>query len=118
MTALAATLDELAAAIRARAEAGAAAESYTAQLLGGDGERLMKKIIEEAGEVSLAAAAGKRERVAEELADLWYHCLVLMRRHDLSLDDLSRALARRRGQSGLAEKQARKMQNAQKAQQA
>ena len=116
MTALATTLTELAAVIQSRA-GGDAASSYTAQLLAdadNGGERLLKKIIEEAGEVSLAAAFQGRERVVDELADLWFHCLVLMRRHDISLDDLAAALAKRRGMSGLEEKAKRAANSANK----
>ncbi|MGI9337312.1 MAG: phosphoribosyl-ATP diphosphatase [Gammaproteobacteria bacterium] len=106
-TMLGITLGDLAAAIAARQNADAAT-SYTAQLLAeGGGERLMKKIIEEAGEVSLAAAFGRREQVAEEVADLWYHTLVLMQKYGITLDDIAGILAKRRGMSGIDEKAAR-----------
>jgi phosphoribosyl-ATP pyrophosphohydrolase len=41
------------------------------------------------------------------MADLWFHCLVLLARHGLGPDDVLGELARRTGQSGLAEKAAR-----------
>lgn len=104
--ALGAILGDLSAVIAARHNADGA-NSYTAQLLAGDGERLLKKVVEEAGEVAVAAALGKRGRVLEEVADLWFHTLVLMQKHAITLDDLARILADRRGISGIDEKAAR-----------
>lgn len=104
-------LGDLAATIAMRKNTDAAA-SYTAQLLAeGSGERLMKKIVEEAGEVSIAAALGHNDRVAEEIADLWYHTLVLMQRCGISLADIANILAKRRGISGIDEKAARTANN-------
>ena len=50
-TTLGATLADISAVIKTRRD-GDVRESYTAQLLNDDGERLMKKIVEEAGELS------------------------------------------------------------------
>ena len=99
----AAVLAELEQVIHARRQARAD-ESYTAQLLAGDADRLLKKIMEESGELALAAAAGRRARIVEETADLWYHCLVLLARYNIPLRELAAVLSARRGQSGLAEK--------------
>jgi len=105
--ALGATLGDLAAVIAMRQNADAAT-SYTAQLLADkSGERVMKKIVEEAGEVSIAAALGRNDKVAGEIADLWYHTLVLMQRCGITLDDVAGILAKRRGISGIDEKAAR-----------
>jgi len=51
-----------------------------------------KKIIEEAGEVWMAAEHEGRERTAEEISQLLYHVQVLMLACDLSLDDVYRHL--------------------------
>ena len=100
-------LGDLAAVIAMRQNSDAKT-SYTAQLLADDsGERVMKKMIEEAGEVSLAAAFGRKDQVAEEIADLWYHTLVLMQRCGITLADIANILAKRRGISGIDEKAAR-----------
>ena len=48
------------------------------------------------------------EKITHEVADLWFHCLVLLARHGLSPDDVLRELARRHGKSGLAEKASRR----------
>ena len=53
-------------------------ESYTARLLQEGVERISQKVIEEAGETALAGAAGDKDRVTSELADLLYHSLVLL----------------------------------------
>ena len=87
-------LTELASVVEQRAH-DLPAGSYTADLLRGDVSRVAQKVIEEAGETALAAATGA-PNVAEELADLLYHCLVLLRAADVDLDEVWRELATRR----------------------
>ena len=82
--------------------------SYTARLLQGDEDSLLKKLAEEAGEAALAAKGGARDRLIEELADLAFHGIVVMARYNVSLEDVAAALRARRGVSGFAEKKARK----------
>lgn len=69
--------------------------SYTTELLRGDIARIAQKVIEEAGETALAASTGADD-VAEEMADLLYHCLVMLRARDIELDEVWRALSDRR----------------------
>lgn len=95
--------DELAELLRQRATADGDT-SYSARLLQGSEDTLLKKLAEEAGEAMLAAKAGKRDQLCEELADLWFHCLIVMTRYNIQLSDIAAVLARRRGTSGLAEK--------------
>ena len=52
--------------------------SYTAELLSEGVARVSKKVIEEAGEAAIAGMGGEGEEVAEEVADLLYHTLVLL----------------------------------------
>ena len=87
-------LTELASVIDQRAR-DLPAGSYTAELLRGDVSRVAQKVIEESGEAALAATTGAAN-LAEELADLLYHCLVLLRAADVDLDDVWRELAKRR----------------------
>lgn len=87
-------LTELASVIQERAR-DLPAGSYTAELLRGDVSRVAQKVIEESGETALAAATGA-PNVAEELADLLYHCLVLLRAAEVDLDEVWRELAKRR----------------------
>ena len=82
--------------------------SYTATLLGKGIDKILKKIGEEATETVMAAKDGDRLRIVAEVADLWFHCLVLLARHGLGPDDVRAELARREGISGIVEKASRK----------
>ena len=100
-------LDELYATLLQRK--GADAEtSYVARLYRDGLDAILKKVGEEAAETVIAAKNGDRAALVHELADLWFHSLVLMVAKDLPLSDLKAELARRRGRSGLEEKASRK----------
>jgi len=71
-------------------------ESYTAKLLAGPEDSLLKKIAEESGEVIMAAKDHDRDHLRYEIADLVYHLLVVMVREGLSPDDLAAELHGRR----------------------
>jgi phosphoribosyl-ATP pyrophosphohydrolase len=62
--------------------------SYTAKLLSGGEDIILKKIGEEAMEVILAAKGQGDGRLVEELADLYYHSLVLLASRDLTFGDV------------------------------
>jgi phosphoribosyl-ATP pyrophosphohydrolase len=81
--------------------------SYVASLLGKGSDAILKKIGEEATETVMAAKDGDRARIAAEVADLWFHSLVLLAHHGLGPADVLAELARREGVSGHAEKAAR-----------
>jgi phosphoribosyl-ATP pyrophosphohydrolase len=100
-------LDRLAATIAARRGAEPSA-SYVAALFAKGDDAILKKIGEEATETVMAAKDGDRLRVVAEVADLWFHCLVLLARHGLGPDDVRAELARREGTSGIVEKSTRK----------
>ena len=100
-------LARLAATIESRRGADPGS-SYVASLLGKGRDAILKKIGEEATETVMAAKDGDRLRIVAEVADLWFHCLVLLARHGLGPDDVRAELARREGTSGIAEKAARK----------
>jgi len=70
--------------------------SYTAQLLTGHEDKLLKKIAEEAGEVIMAAKDADKEHLRYEVGDVVYHLLVVMARWGLTPDDLAEELASRR----------------------
>ena len=73
--------------------------SYTAHLLAaGEGE-ILQKIREESAELILATDQQGDQRLLEELADLFYHCLVLLAARGLHLKDLEAELRRRNQQS-------------------
>lgn len=91
------------------------AQSYVASLYAGGPDAILKKIGEEAAETLIAAKSaqtagadpGARAALVHELADLWFHTLVLMAAYDLPLTALTGELARRAGRSGHDEKAAR-----------
>ncbi len=100
-------IDRLAATIASRRGADAAT-SYVAALFAKGDDAILKKVGEEATETVMAAKDGDKLRIVAEVADLWFHCLVLLARHGLGPDDVRAELARREGTSGLAERAARK----------
>ncbi len=99
-------LARLASVIEAR-KAAAPASSYVASLFAKGDDAILKKIGEEATETVIAGKDGNPARITSEMADLWFHCLVLLAHHGLSPADVLRELARREGVSGHAEKAAR-----------
>jgi phosphoribosyl-ATP pyrophosphohydrolase len=99
-------LAHIAATIEARKDAEPG-RSYVASLFAGGDDRILKKIGEEAIETVLAAKDGDKIHLIAEVADLWFHCLVLLARHGLGPADVLKELARREGVSGHAEKASR-----------
>ena len=69
--------------------------SYTNRLLDAGQEEIVKKIGEEAIEVVLAASQQGDERLVSELADLTYHCLVLLASRGLTPSHVANELERR-----------------------
>jgi phosphoribosyl-ATP pyrophosphohydrolase len=100
-------LDKLFATIAARKGADPKS-SYTASLLKEGAARCAKKFGEEAVEVVLAAVAKDKKELTAESADVLYHLLVVWAACGLTPAQVYAALAAREGQSGLAEKAARK----------
>lgn len=99
-------LQRLAATIAARRGADPKS-SYVASLFAKGEDAILKKIGEEATETVMAGKDGDKLRLTAEVADLWFHCLVLLAAHDLGPDAVLAELARREGLSGIAEKAAR-----------
>ncbi len=81
--------------------------SWTAKLLARGPEKCAEKFGEEAVEAIIEAVKGDRARLTAEAADVIYHLLVMLAARDVSLAEVEAELARREGQSGLAEKAAR-----------
>lgn len=69
--------------------------SYTNRLLEEGRPRIAQKVGEEAVEVIVAALGQSREEQLGELADLFYHTLVLMSDLGISLGDIRAKLAER-----------------------
>lgn len=81
--------------------------SYVARLLAGPEDSLLKKIGEESTEAVLAAKGGNQRDLVNEMADLWFHSLIVLARYGLGPDDVLAELRRREGISGIDEKAAR-----------
>ncbi len=81
--------------------------SYVASLYHKGLDAILKKIGEEATETVMAAKDGDKDKLVYEVADLWFHTLVLLAQEDLSPDDVLQELARRFGVSGIDEKASR-----------
>ncbi len=79
-------------------------DSYVSSLFQGGVDKVLKKIVEEAGEVALAAKGGKKEEIIYETADLLFHTLVALGYHDIAPEEVYRELAGRFGKSGLRTK--------------
>lgn len=89
------TLRGLAGVIHERREASPE-ESYTARLLGGKEDSLLKKLAEESSEVIMACKDDDHDHIRYEAADLVYHLLVTLERYGVSLDELAGELDARR----------------------
>ncbi|MDO8671016.1 MAG: bifunctional phosphoribosyl-AMP cyclohydrolase/phosphoribosyl-ATP diphosphatase HisIE [Dehalococcoidia bacterium] len=70
--------------------------SYTAYLFREGVDKIAKKIGEESAEVIIASKNGVPGRIAEEVADLWYHTLVMLAATGLSPEDVRAELEKRR----------------------
>lgn len=89
----AAILPELRRIIRDRKE-NPREGSYTNKLLD-DEDRVLKKVVEEAGELAIAGKGSDRRAQIWEAADLIYHQMVLFEYLDLPLDEVYRKLSER-----------------------
>jgi phosphoribosyl-ATP pyrophosphohydrolase len=101
------TLERIASTIEER-KGGDPKTSYVAKLLSEGEDSVLKKIGEEATETVLAAKSGDRLHLVREIADLWFHSMILLARHGLGPGDVLAELHRREGIPGLDEKAARK----------
>ncbi len=70
--------------------------SYTTKLFEDGPPRIAQKVVEEAGEVAIAAVAVDGGNTGEEVADLLYHTLVLLAATDVDPADVWAELAKRR----------------------
>ena len=99
-------LERLAAVIEQRKTADPD-KSYVARLFHKGTDAILKKVGEEATEVVMAAKDGDRAKIVAEVADLWFHTLLVLSAFDLKPLDVLRELQRREGLSGLEEFAAR-----------
>lgn len=70
--------------------------SYTTYLFTKGRDKILKKVGEEAAETIIASKNAAKEEILYEMADLWYHCLVLLAHHDITPTELFAELQSRR----------------------
>ncbi len=104
------TLARLAQVIESRRR-GDPEKSYVARLFAKGIDAILKKVGEEATETVMAAKDGERQKIVCEVADLWFHSMLVLSAFDLRPADVLQELRRREGLSGLEEFAARKMQD-------
>ncbi|HEX7381201.1 MAG TPA: phosphoribosyl-ATP diphosphatase [Nevskiaceae bacterium] len=83
-------------------------QSYVATLYSKGIDVILKKVGEEAAETIIAGKAPDDAALVYELADLWFHTMVLMAARRVPLHAVTDELARRMGRSGLEEKASRR----------
>lgn len=86
-------------------------QSYVASLYAKGLDHILKKIGEEATETVIAAKDGDKDKIIYEMADLWFHSMVLLAQQDLGPESVLTELQRRFGLSGLTEKAQRSSSN-------
>ena len=84
-----------------------AENSYVASLYSQGTNKILDKISEESAEVIKAAKDEGKDKIIHEVADLWFHTLVLLRHKNISVKEIETELIRRFGVSGHLEKAAR-----------
>ncbi|MBM6815011.1 phosphoribosyl-ATP diphosphatase [Thermophilibacter provencensis] len=82
------TIEGLARVIHGRRDASPES-SYTARLLQGKEDGLLKKVTEEATEVVMACKDRDHDHIRYEAADLVYHLLVTLERYGVSVEELA-----------------------------
>lgn len=93
-----------------------AEDSYVASLYAKGAEKILKKVAEESAETIMAAkdlahnpqSQEAKDHLIYEVADLWFHTMVLLAHQGCTSQDITTELERRFGLSGLEEKANRK----------
>jgi len=103
-------LQQLSATLEQRKQADPE-QSYVASLHAKGLNKILEKVGEEATEVIIAAkdaqgGAGRTELIGE-VADLWFHSMVMLSHLDVNIREVTDCLRERLGVSGLEEKAAR-----------
>ncbi len=79
------------------------ADSYVSGLLGKGQDQILKKVGEEAAEVVVASKNGESGEIIYEVADLWFHTLVLLGFHGITPEQVAQELRKRFGKKGRAD---------------
>ncbi len=70
--------------------------SYTCYLFEKGQDKILKKVGEESAETIIASKNDDKHEIIYEMADLWYHCLVLLAYHNITPSELLEELQSRR----------------------
>lgn len=71
-------------------------DSYVSRLFTGGEDRILKKVVEEAGEVAIAGKNGKKAEIIYETADLLFHIMIMMRNYEIDFEEIFYELKSRR----------------------
>ena len=71
-------------------------KSYTKYLFTAGQDKILKKVGEESAETIIASKNHEAKEIIYEMADLWYHCLVLLAYHDIKPNAILKELSGRR----------------------
>lgn len=69
--------------------------SYIASLFKSGNDRISQKVGEEGVEVVIAAMGQDRDRIISEMADLWFHSLILLASKNITIPEVLQELERR-----------------------
>ena len=93
--------------VQERKQLGDGDKSYVKSLFDKGLDKILSKIGEEATETAIAGKGGDRDEVVYEVADLFFHVVVLLGYYDLPPEKIYAELRRRFGLSGIEEKTSR-----------
>ncbi len=93
--------------VQERKQLGDGEKSYVKSLFDKGLDKILGKIGEEATETAIAGKGGDREEIIYEVADLFFHVVVLLGFYDLPPERIYAELRRRFGLSGIEEKASR-----------
>ena len=97
-------LEAIYAIVQQRKQLGDGEKSYVKSLYDKGLDKILSKIGEEATETAIAGKGGDRDEVVYEVADLFFHVVVLLGYYDLPPEKVYEELRRRFGLSGIEEK--------------
>jgi phosphoribosyl-ATP pyrophosphohydrolase len=100
-------LEAIYAIVQQRKQLGDGEKSYVKSLYDKGLDKILSKIGEEATETAVAGKGGNRDEVVYEVADLFFHVVVLLGYYDLPPEKVYTELRRRFGLSGIEEKASR-----------
>lgn len=95
------------ATLAGRKQSATPSTSYVSSLYASGTDAICKKVAEEAAETIMASKDGSHLHIVREVTDLWFHSMILLHHHGLSLDDVLAEFRRREGVSGIDEKNSR-----------